>query len=70
MYLPRRKRALTAREIAELQEADAARKRRKALRNAENQAQNYAELEQHAAQAFSVKNLFKFRGFLEYRGKR
>jgi hypothetical protein len=40
------------REIAELQEADAARKRRKALGNAEIQAQNNAELEQHAAEAF------------------
>jgi hypothetical protein len=37
--------------MAELQEADAARKRRKALRNAEIQAQNDAELEQHAAEA-------------------
>jgi hypothetical protein len=52
MYLPGRKRALIGREIAELQEADAARKRRKALRNAEIQAQNDAELEQHAAEAF------------------
>jgi hypothetical protein len=52
MYLPGRKRALIGREIAELQEADVARKRRKALRNAEIQAQNDAELEQHAAEAF------------------
>jgi hypothetical protein len=35
MYLPRRKLALISKEIAELQEADAARKRRKAVRNTE-----------------------------------
>jgi hypothetical protein len=52
MCLPRRKRVLTGREIAELQEADTARKRRKALCNIEIQAQNDAELEQHAAEAF------------------
>jgi hypothetical protein len=51
MYLPGRKRALIGREIAELQEADAARKRRKSLRNVVIQAQNDAELEQHAAEA-------------------
>ena len=50
MHLPGRKRALTGREMAELQEADAARKRRKALHNTEIQAQNDAELEQHAAE--------------------
>ena len=38
MYLPGRKCALTGREMAELQEADTARKRRKALRNIEIQA--------------------------------
>jgi hypothetical protein len=52
MYLPGRKHALISREIAELQEADIARKRRKALRNAEIQAQNDAKLKQHAAKAF------------------
>jgi septal ring factor EnvC (AmiA/AmiB activator) len=52
MYLLRRKHALIGREIAELQEADAARKRRKALRNAEIQAQNNSELEQHATEDF------------------
>ena len=37
--------------MAELQEADTTRKRRKALRNTEIQAQNDAELEQHTAKA-------------------
>ena len=50
MYFPSRKRDLTGREMAELQEADAARKRRKALCDTEIQAQNDAELEQHAAE--------------------
>jgi hypothetical protein len=44
MYLLGRKRALTGTEMAELEQADAARKRRKVLRNAEIQAQNDAEL--------------------------
>jgi hypothetical protein len=52
MYLPGRKRALIGREIAELQEANVFRKRQKALRNTEVQAQNDAELEQHATEAF------------------
>jgi hypothetical protein len=39
--------------MAELQEADATRKRRKSLRNAEIQAQNDAELEQYTAEASS-----------------
>jgi hypothetical protein len=38
--------------MAELQEADAAQKRRKELCNTEIQAQNDTELEQHAAEAF------------------
>ena len=48
MYL-RRKYTLIGREIAELQEADTARKRRKALCNIEIQAQNDTELEQYTA---------------------
>ena len=51
MYLPGRKCALTGREMAELQEADTARKRRKALRNTEIQAQNDTELEQYTIEA-------------------
>jgi hypothetical protein len=64
MYLPERKRALTSKEIAELQEADTARKRRKALRNTEIQAQNDAELEQHAAQAFQRQESLRVQWFL------
>jgi hypothetical protein len=69
MYLLERKRALTSKEIAELQEADAARKRRKTLRSAEIQAQTDTELEQHAAQAFQRQESLQVQRFLEYRGK-
>jgi hypothetical protein len=64
MYLLERKRALTSKEIAELQEADAARKRRKALRSAEIQAQNDTELEQHAAQTFQRQESLQVQRFL------
>jgi len=49
-YLPGRKRGLTGAEMAEQQEADTARKRRKALRIAEIQAQNDAQHDQYEAE--------------------
>jgi hypothetical protein len=43
---------LIGKEMAKLQKAGAAQKRRKTFRNTVIQAQNDAELEQHAAEAF------------------
>jgi hypothetical protein len=48
-FIPGRKRALTGREAADLQEKDEARRRRKAQIEAENQAQNDVQQEQDAA---------------------
>jgi hypothetical protein len=55
MYLPRRKRALTGREMAELQEAGVARKRRKALCNAEIRLKTMLNSNSMLQRPFSVK---------------